>query len=1226
MRAPPFLLRIDCLAVGGPWEDSRVAGIRTDNVPPNLDGPSLVAAASGLMLLAENSSRWVRLHRLAALGMALPDSDAPSLSPSAVRSILKREDVGGEGLRMQEDQYSEVLIQSISFFGGPYLVSPGSGEHTVADVENLLDAAFRDQWMPDELRIPARQLARGLLIVSDIVIKKAGLKRGTEAAGYPRIPIDVPGAARLKELTDATFVSNDELDARGKWLRMVVDTFALDPAQLVGPCATDIVDDRLYLTPFLRLPEGYRVALPLDLLITLRFHLLRFIREAGQLDELGQRWRDAAFRRFMRLLPRDSSPTLLEESEVITRYLLPIDSKRDLHLILATDPLVDWQEEEVWGRQDTREPLARLESLVSPDARRAYSTAEELLHLLIVDSPGRAAFWGVPNIDGTDPMLIARSDDLEVIMHEEPDGLLGLLLLAQAIDRRPGESMSTDILDEFSSYIEQQKSFYLSDDAPPNFIFFQPGDGLHPRQKYHAETDRHGVVSPLPNSPILPASRRYEKDAPEIFVTESGGSYLGYVVELGDRAVFVTMDLKGSEFVGVEPELLECVAYWVLECAIRASALPAADITELVLKLSNPEAWKTVGEWSKTEPAVRVAPRLSSYVFEFTETFLALLQEDSNAAERELVAALLADLFGLTAADIALALDAVAPLGPKRMLNAFDQNHSPDMLSAGLPRPLTGHEQVTAQLLDELGEWLRDPDGGGMRIGGLEGQERVRVLNLAVGHLFEVLQREIARFEQRSLLDFLICQNEALAHNTKVNAIMLRSRLACFGAQSSAASELVQQRKESASAHRANRFLIEYVAAQPPTGSGVIETGDYYHLLAISREIIERATASDFLHYELADFEVSILKSGRLGLSRDEPVTVAMDAYAAASGLRTVRDAQGSNAHDGLDDFDVKTFIASSESAMREEFGFTLHELREVCGGLLDIGVADAVTRIARSTAVAEIAAKRGLPVDVVDAVLGGITLSARAEFSSIGPDAWPWRFNRDMSYVRRPLVLQGEELVFGFRSIYRLGPYWLDNLLSGRLQGRANTIEMQRCITEARRKINDSFARSVGARLDSFGLASRLSVNKIAGHRIVDSAGADLGDIDVLAVEPHTRSIIAIEAKDFEIARTPSEIANELEKLFLGKGGKKSTVELHGRRLDWLEKNLDQVVGSFGFGVGTKPWRVIGMIVTSEPLITPLVASSPLPVVTFDNLGSDMLNVAPQRKRRPPKSKRRRR
>jgi hypothetical protein len=53
--------------------------------------------------------------------------------------------------------------------------------------------------------------------------------------------------------------------------------------------------------------------------------------------------------------------------------------------------------------------------------------------------------------------------------------------------------------------------------------------------------------------------------------------------------------------------------------------------------------------------------------------------------------------------------------------------------------------------------------------------------------------------------------------------MMLRSRLACFGEQSHTVTELVQHRKDSATAQRASRFLIEYVAAQPPSGARTIE-------------------------------------------------------------------------------------------------------------------------------------------------------------------------------------------------------------------------------------------------------------------------------------------------------------------------------------------------------------------------------------------------------------------
>jgi hypothetical protein len=889
--------------------------------------------------------------------MALTDNGASPVSPSAVRSILKREDIGGPGVLMQEDPYSEVLIQSISFIGGPYLVSAGSGERTVADLENLLDALFREPRMPDDLRGPARQLIHGLLTVSDMVLKRAGFTRGTLPGGSARTSIGVPSAARLRELSEAAFISKNELDAQGDWLRMVVDTFALDPGQLVEPCAGDITDDRLYVTPFLRLADGYRVVLPLDLLITSRFHLLRFALQAGQLEELGKRWREAALRRFMRLVPSGSSPVLLEQSDLMSRYLLKIDGKRDLHVVVATDPLVDWQLE-VWGSYDTRAALRHIAELVSPSMRGTYSSAEELLHLVITDSPGRAAFWGVPNVDGADPMLIARADDLEVVLHQEPDGLLGLLLFAQAIERRPGESMSTGILDEFCSYVDHEKSFYFSDDQLPTFSVFQTGDGLYPRQKYYAETDRHGVIPPVPSPRVLQARRRYERDAPEIFLIEPTSSYVGYVVEL-HQAVFITLDRKVAEFVGVELDLLECVAYWVRECATYTGARAPAATTELVLTLSDPESWKRVSDWSTTDPAVRVTPTANGRVLEFTETFVALLQDLTNTAERELVTTLLANLFGIASANLASTLEAVAPIGPKRMLNAFDQNRSPDMLTEHLPRPLTGHDQVTAQLLDELGEWLRSPAGGGFSTGALVGEHRVRALNAAVAHLFERLEGEVASYDQRILLDFLVAQNESLVHDAKFNAMMLRSRLACFGEQSRAVTKLVQHRKESATAQRANRFLIEYVAAQPPSGARTIEVLDYYRVLALATEIIQRATTSDFLHYGLADFEVSILDSGRLGVSREEPVIAAMETYAANSGMRSVRDALNDEARDDEDDFDVVSFVARSEEAMRAEFGFTLTELREVCGGLLDLATADQVTRIDRSVAISEIASKR---------------------------------------------------------------------------------------------------------------------------------------------------------------------------------------------------------------------------------------------------------------------------
>ena len=65
------------------------------------------------------------------------------------------------------------------------------------------------------------------------------------------------------------------------------------------------------------------------------------------------------------------------------------------------------------------------------------------------------------------------------------------------------------------------------------------------------------------------------------------------------------------------------------------------------------------------------------------------------------------------------------------------------------------------------------------------------MLNKAVGHLFKLLEVDVARYDQRALLDYLVAQNEALVYFVNYNARMLRSRLACFGADAETTKELV---------------------------------------------------------------------------------------------------------------------------------------------------------------------------------------------------------------------------------------------------------------------------------------------------------------------------------------------------------------------------------------------------------------------------------------------------
>ncbi|WP_159027687.1 hypothetical protein, partial [Streptomyces sp. NRRL S-1896] len=74
-----------------------------------VDGPSLVRSAAALQLIPENVPCLVRLQRLAAVGACLPSRpEAPRLSPSRIRSLLKDPVIGSAAVRSQEDPYNNL--------------------------------------------------------------------------------------------------------------------------------------------------------------------------------------------------------------------------------------------------------------------------------------------------------------------------------------------------------------------------------------------------------------------------------------------------------------------------------------------------------------------------------------------------------------------------------------------------------------------------------------------------------------------------------------------------------------------------------------------------------------------------------------------------------------------------------------------------------------------------------------------------------------------------------------------------------------------------------------------------------------------------------------------------------------------------------------------------------------------------------------------------------------
>jgi hypothetical protein len=126
-------------------------------------------------------------------------------------------------------------------------------------------------------------------------------------------------------------------------------------------------------------------------------------------------------------------------------------------------------------------------------------------------------------------------------------------------------------------------------------------------------------------------------------------------------------------------------------------------------------------------------------------------------------------------------------------------------------------------------------------------------------------------------------------------------------------------------------------------------------------------------------------------------------------------------------------------------------------------------------------------------------------------------------------------------------------------------------------------------------------NIRKIGKTKIRTAEGKDLGDIDVIVINPHKRRVLVVECKDLSIARNPHEMANELQTLFVG-ANKPPTIVRHQHRADWVESNLLLVLEHYGVD-SEGSWHVEPILVVSEEMLTPHIYRPTMPIVSFRRL-----------------------
>lgn len=1130
-----------------------------------------------------------------------------------------------------EDPSDNTFTEHLVLPYGDFVVFPGIEEEAVHHAEQLLEAArtLRQHEISDLDH--AVRTCVALLTISDDVHRRSA--RFTNSGEVEQSPY-LPGESDLAGLMDAATYSASQLTellaARG----LVLGDLARCITHL-GAAAhhSPMLDGgMLSLQPIVSVGEQY-VVFPVGYVLRAVRHLL--LSPSTFTAVLEARYYAIAWAGVQTSLRRMG---IVERLPGFTGKLtLPIHSAafqidRDtvLHVVLVGDPFRNYRPHDLFQPSD-------LSALQTPldDSYAALATS------LTVSSPAGPHVFSLVVFEGLGnlvqlPSLTARTayalsvavSDLDLMSYDFAGNPLGLLYFAQAVDGlfRRHHLGPVGMLDLFDAYCRHHDSFYLSDQAPPATLFVMPGGAGTVRRERRIELATHGVrygpeTIKVTNFYLDPTIRIFQSTD----LLREG--LLNFVVE-GAFRCWVVAERGGAPGINL-PMLAETLAYWLWQLlAHPVIKPPQADVPLRVVIVAVPPL---PVDPAAALPGLRllVAAARFTVVIQVDETFTAAFTTPDNTPERTWMHAVLDALievmvFHGTPVPWPSSEAVVAEVmgdPAKKKISVVDR---PTLLldGRGLGRSRVVQEHQVSRSLDDLANDL----GPEFPVGTvLEGKAASTLLNAAVAKLFGQFTRLADELGAEAALPYFVQQHEATVTRTAVRQLNFEFTRRCFAAHPVIVRRLQEEYGQNNNTAIASRFVLEYLATRQPTGSFPPTLERYDRLVALASLIHAFGTNSDLAFHELSQVTAEILPSGRVATARGayEPARAAFEVTMFSDVTReSLRIAQAYLGNDGARD-DQLPARQELDTAMLAEVGWTLSDLLLFLDGVSALpGGAGGVEQRAEPEFVAAIAQELGWDEEAVRRCLAEFSLTGRAAFLRPSQpwrreDVEPWRFNRGLSYLRRPIILWQDgpalRVIWGPRAVTSAAHYLLDLLQTGRY--RARSTALRRVLGDVNTRRGRAFNRQVAAFVLSLGLRPVQEQAKVFGAvRMRDGQGQDLGDIDVFAVDEPGRRIYCVECKNFAVARTAAEVHGLVEELEHGRPGERSIVERHVRRVDHVRDQLSAVLEHFSFSPGG--WVVEGLIVFKHDSVAYPLSASPLPVLSFEQFAQRMTaSCAPTRR-----------
>ncbi len=1202
------------------------------------------ALVAGLLTEPSFQANTLRLERLIHLLIAFGSGRKKPRDRDISRWLNK--ELGMTIFSQFEDPLEDVFVSNVITDEGNVRIFEGTWESSDFYLQRILNVVEK---MPDDQDFLQMKLEiRALLKLSEEITTRRQLARFSSGGGEPKGTMKIPSLEKLKQLRQTLTFSTAELDHLG------VSPSDLSPFIFESNLRSQlkkqaIGDSLLEQCPIVYDATKWTVLLPTAISIAVRRHVLDGIASRGYQESFNKHfteeyWNFLSETPLLGTLKHRNEPIFPKKisGKIVFDFVMGIDEGRYLQVISIVDGIEGYLNHGFSASEQDEKELSKEIDIKVKEAKSHFCHQKGFkqgMTLLIGCGYGRpsifyhsqeTANWWVEIVSAPERYILGW-------ISESSPFLLWKLAKQKRFLRDQGISIHNinGFLNLYSWWLDTDYMLLHSDielGGDPIRLVIPTNCLLETRKKVRSECDRH--VLPLPSGQFARVQKgpetyfKEKDDSPQYRCIDSAlrGELRGAWV--GEKVVWWLAVEPGKSKLSRNTvlRLFEAVYHWmeraapIFEDCIQGNVFQVVMIVLDFNEMHQDQADPVPAHLLPSLLSVSTDREKSAVRVSFRDPFLGGVRNPKNEAERNIIKTILIGVLRLLDIDsrsdeeLDCLVQKIVPNEDARYVHTFEAKCFRDYIqSYDFPKGIKVDKADNTISQLEVGCVIKNIWSGDRFT---EANESVSFLNKVVDVIWKRIRTRLKTLDRANLIEYAFRNIEGNDIEQTRWDNTIRATLALHEKKGLVKGVAIEKNSHFIAAKIASRLIIEMAISECPLDGGMPAGKlNLTSLMADTLYLFHLGGLSDAIYKKVMDPKIQIMPSGFIKSHTGFRVNI----------LEPLgRENQSSQFEYAEENYEklyepfkpVRTVSGSFPEAFliafESELGISVDALRGVRDTFENLAIEKqkCVFISQRNEILSYCNESKLASLETGKIVLDRFALWPRKSWDTAPEgfakkDWYPWRFGRRLSLLDRPIV----RLEDGENPRHIISPgllatgvsYILDLYFKAKIEAsETESSKMKSWIDSELDRRGHEFAQKVFNAVQNLGYKARLESKVTA--LLNEKQDRDWGDVDILAWKPGGSNLMAIECKNLRQAKTPNEIAEQLNN-FKGEirsDGERDDLLKHLDRCEYLRSRIRPLTKNLKFG--DKDINIQTVVCFSKPVPMQHVAQQ-FPDVTFQTI-----------------------